>query len=305
MVGIALGALACTLRGRHDAHNAPMPARVHCKIVTMRNPPSDHPAAQHPAVHARPHQSDYPRIVGHRGAGTLAPENTLASLRLAHALHCKGVEFDAMLGRDDEPVLMHDARLGRTVAGTQAVWALESSDLRERDAGAWFSRAHAGERVPSLRDALHLCMSLGLWMNLEIKPARRRDAARTGAAVARVLRECTSLPGTVPPMVVSSFEPSALAAFAGQVPACPIALLVGHVPRDWAARVAALEAGALHVNAARLTRRRIEALRASGLRILAYTVNDPDRAAELLAWGVDAICTDRPDLMHAALHPTP
>src|SRR5690606_22136603 len=59
----------------------------------------------------------YPRLVAHRGGGTLAPENTLAGMRLAHGYGYRAVEFDVMLSVDEVPVLMHDPAFGRTLPG--------------------------------------------------------------------------------------------------------------------------------------------------------------------------------------------
>src|SRR5215831_19104247 len=79
----------------------------------------------------------FPRILAHRGGGTLAPENTLAGLRTAAALGCEGVEFDVKLTRDDVPILMHDDTLDRTTNGSGLVARSDWATLRELDAGSW------------------------------------------------------------------------------------------------------------------------------------------------------------------------
>ena len=89
-----------------------------------------------------------PRVLAHRGGGSLAPENTLAALRAGQALGARGVEFDVMLSRDGVPLLMHDAELGRAVAGSGRVAELPASALLALDAGSGFGPAFAGERVP-------------------------------------------------------------------------------------------------------------------------------------------------------------
>ena len=63
----------------------------------------------------------YPKIVAHRGAGKLAPENTLAAMQCGRNMAFRAVEFDVMLSKDGVPVLMHDPEFGRTVAGKGAV----------------------------------------------------------------------------------------------------------------------------------------------------------------------------------------
>ena len=77
----------------------------------------------------------YPRIIAHRCGGALAPENTLAGLRVAARLGCRGVEFDAMLAADGVPVLIHDETLERTTSGLGRVTDSESAQLIRLDAG--------------------------------------------------------------------------------------------------------------------------------------------------------------------------
>src|SRR6267378_4419963 len=88
----------------------------------------------------------YPRVVGHRGAGTLAPENTLAGIRKAAAMGFGGVEFDVMLSADKVPLLIHDETLDRTTRGRGSVAATPYARLASLDAGAWFSPEYRGAR---------------------------------------------------------------------------------------------------------------------------------------------------------------
>jgi len=235
----------------------------------------------------------YPKILAHRGGGTLAPENTLAALRcaLAHGFHA--VEFDVMGLADGDLVLMHDPERGRTVAGSGSVAACTVAELAAVDAGSWFSAEFAGEPVPSFAAAAAFCVRHGLWMNAEIKPVPGTEIP-TGRQVALA---CASLPaGSV---LLSSFAMDALLAAREAVPALPRALLVEAVPDDWLARLKALDAGALHAKASLLTPAQAAAVKAAGYGLLCYTVNDPAQARALFAMGVDAICTDRIDLIGA------
>ena len=124
-----------------------------------------------------------PRVIGHRGAAACAPENTLAGFRKAKALGCRWVEFDVRLTADGRPVLLHDNRLERTTDGRGRVSALSLAAVRRHDAGRWFHSSFAGERVPTLEQALMLLAELGLGANVELKAARGNEAA-TGALVA-------------------------------------------------------------------------------------------------------------------------
>lgn len=233
----------------------------------------------------------YPaRVLAHRGAGSFAPENTIAALRcgLSHGFHA--VEFDVM-GAADGLVLMHDPELGRTVAGRGSIADCTMTDLAALDAGAWFGPAFAGEPVPSFAMARDFCIAHRIWMNAEIKPVPGTESA-TGRQVALA---CAALP--VGSVLLSSFAFDALLAAREAVPALPRALLVEAVPEDWRAQLQALDAVALHAKASSLTPEQAAAVKAAGYGLLCYTVNDPAQARALYAIGVDAICTDRIDLI--------
>ena len=93
----------------------------------------------------------YPRIIAHRGGGTLAPENTLAGMRKAKEMGYAGVEFDVMLAADATPILMHDQTLERTTSGSGAIDMTAFADMLKLDAGSWFSPEFAGELVLGIR----------------------------------------------------------------------------------------------------------------------------------------------------------
>ncbi|MFS2115827.1 glycerophosphodiester phosphodiesterase family protein, partial [Herbaspirillum frisingense] len=121
----------------------------------------------------------YPRILAHRGGGTLAPENTLAGFRAGLQHGYRAVEFDVMLTRDEVPILMHDPQRGRTLPGSGRIAETDWAELRELEAGAWRDSAFAGERICTLEQCLDFCLQQGIWMNVEIKPAAPEHARRT------------------------------------------------------------------------------------------------------------------------------
>lgn len=236
----------------------------------------------------------WPRVIAHRGGGKFAPENTLAALRKGHALGFRGVEFDVMLAADAVPVLIHDETLERTTSGRGNVADTPAAVLARLDAGAWFDAHYRDERVPLFVDAARLCLSLGLWANIEIKPAAGHEEAtgRVAATVAARLWK-DAPPGMVP--LLSSFSEAALAAARIAAPQLPRGLLLDAVPADWHARMTALDCASLHCNQARLDERAARAIVDAGYGLAAWTVNDPDAARRLFAWGVDAVFTDRLD----------
>ena len=246
------------------------------------------------------------RVLAHRGGGTLAPENTIGAIRVGIEHGYRAIEFDAMLPRDDAPILMHDPRLGRTVAGAGAITEYTAAELTRLDAGRWHSPRFVGEPVPTLEETLSFCRREGVWCNVEIKPAPGREEA-TGRAVALAVaaayadrvRRGGAQQGTIEPSVplLSSFSIEALEAARAAVPDLPRGWLVDRVPSDWRARCSALGCVAVHANHRHLTAARTAEIKAGGAWLFCYTVNKAARAQELLAWGVDAFCTDRIDLI--------
>lgn len=246
----------------------------------------------------------YPKVLAHRGGGTLAPENTIAGLAcgVAHGFHA--VEFDVMLARDGVPVLMHDPELGRTVSGKGKVSDYTSKQLAEMDAGSWLAFEFTGEPVPTYESAMHYCQTHKMWMNVEIKPEPGKEK-ETGRVVAELTQKFLSaeialhLPGvnddTLP--LFSSFSYDALMAVKEASPEIPRGYLVDVVPPDWHEQMLHLGAITLHTNQKNLTKELAKEIKKAGYGLFCYTVNDPERAKELLSWGVDAYCTDRIDLI--------
>src|SRR5262245_53987731 len=125
----------------------------------------------------------YPRLAAHRGAGKLAPENTLAAFRLGYSHGYRMAEFDVKLSADGIAFLLHDATLDRTTDQRGRADALTWRELSLLDAGSWHSPAYAGEPLPSLETIARWSCAHGVAVNIEIKPTRGRER-ETGAAVA-------------------------------------------------------------------------------------------------------------------------
>jgi glycerophosphoryl diester phosphodiesterase len=247
-------------------------------------------------------QWPYERIVAHRGGGTVAPENTLAGMREAHRRGLRAVEFDVMLARDGIPVVMHDPHLGRTVAGHGHIDSIDSARLHAMDAGAWFDARHAGEPIPLFADMARWLRDNGMWMNIEIKPCPGHEA-RTGHVVAQLAQSLfADIDDVARRPLLSSFSEEALIAAREAAPDLPRGLLVTRIPHDWHARLQALDAVSLHCRHDHLTEPLAAAIKGQGYGLLCYTVNDPDRARQLFAWGMDSLCTDRIDLIGADFH---
>ncbi len=234
-----------------------------------------------------------PRVIGHRGAAARAPENTPAGLRRAKALGCAWVEFDVRLTGDGALVLCHDARLDRTTSGSGPVSSQTLASIRQCDAGSWFDPNFAGEKVPTLEEALWLAAELDLGANVEIKADRGREYA-TAAAVADTVEQRR---GRTPALLVSSFLPLVLAALRDLAPRIPRGVLFRSIPRGWAEIAVGLGCAMIGADHRRLRPPRIAAVRAAGYQLAAYTVNDPARACLLFDWGVTSVFADAPDII--------
>jgi glycerophosphoryl diester phosphodiesterase len=238
-----------------------------------------------------------PPVIGHRGAAARAPENTLAALHRARALGCRWVEVDVRLTGDDEPILLHDARLERTTDGRGKAAALPLAAIRRHDAGRWFAPDFAGERVPTLAEALRLLGELGLGANIELKAERGR-ARWTGERVSALIARCW--PSSLPPPIVSSFLPQALLGARAQAPELARGLLFRTIPKNWWFIARRLDCATIHADQRFLRPASVAEIRRLGYSLLAYTVNDAVRARCLLDWGVTAVFSDLPDNVLAA-----
>ena len=231
----------------------------------------------------------YPTLIAHRCGGVHGPENTLAGLDAAARLGFGMVEFDVMLAGCGTPVLIHDETLERTTNGVGRVSEQPYEALRELDAGVKTSSQFAGERIPTFEEALVRSRVLKLMVNVEIKPATGFERS-TAQAVATMVRDVAC--GGVAPLL-SSFSCEALEVARDIAPEVPRGLLFEEVPADWRAQFEALQAVSVHCDAARLAPEQLAELRAAGVPVVCYTVNDAAQARALFQAGVSGVFTDR------------
>lgn len=244
------------------------------------------------------HNWPYPRWVAHRGAGKLAPENTLAAFRLGAAHGFRMFECDAKLSADGVPFLMHDATLERTTNGAGTAGDHSWNALSQLDAGSWHSRAYAGETLPTLDAVARWCIANGHFLNIEIKPTPGAET-QTGDVVARHAQRLWQ--GQAVPPLLTSFRPESLQAAQLVAPELPRGLLLDTLWTGWLETALALECSAIVCNHALWDTSAVTQAKSAGFRCLSYTVNDEWAAGRLFALGTDAVITDRVDLF--APHP--
>lgn len=235
----------------------------------------------------------YPCWIAHRGAGKLAPENTLAAFRLGAEHGFAMFECDVKLSADGEPFLLHDTELDRTTSGQGAAALLKWDALSRLDAGSWHGRAYAGEPLLRLEALARWLQALGLMVNLEIKPSPGEDV-KTGRVVAQQVARHWAQAHIKP--LLSSFSVDALRAAQEAQPDLPRALLLERWVPDAVEQAQSLGCLALVVDQTQLDEKRIALAHDVGLKVLTYTVNDPSRAATLWLSGLDGLITDRVDL---------
>jgi glycerophosphoryl diester phosphodiesterase len=242
----------------------------------------------------------YPRLFAHRGAGWLAPENTIAAMRVGHAAGYRAVEFDAKLSRDGVVMLLHDDSLERTTNGRGLARDHDMRALAALDAGTWHSANFAGESIPRFADVLHLLSTQGGCADVEIKPCPGRED-ETGRVVGEELAAFLKVhPAFAPHVLVSSFSASALAAARTVLPDVPRAYLVERVDAHTDRTLASLGCRIFATDHAALDEKMVAHMHGNGIAVMAYTVNEVARAQMLFGWSVDAIFTDNLSAMREA-----
>jgi glycerophosphoryl diester phosphodiesterase len=234
----------------------------------------------------------YPRWIAHRGAGKLAPENTLAAFRVGAGFGYRAFECDVKLSADGIPFLLHDDTLQRTTSGHGLASQLAWSELSRLDAGSWHGRSWAGEPLPSLETIARYCLANDFVLDLEIKPTPGSEQ-ETGRVVAE--RAAALWRGATQPPLLTSFQPASLAAAKLAAPGLPRALLLHTLAPGWLPMAEALGCAAVVTAYALIDREVLAQVHDAGMRALVYTVNDPAESARLAQLGIDGIVTDAVD----------
>lgn len=234
----------------------------------------------------------YPRWIAHRGAGKLAPENTLAAFRLGASHGYRAFECDVKLSADGQPFLLHDAALERTTSGTGIAGDHPWHALSQLDAGSWHGRQFAGEPLPSLQAIAAFVLRNQFQLNIEIKPTPGAEAL-TGRVVAGHAARLWSGARVLP--LLSSFRPDALAAAAEAAPGLPRALLLDTLWPGWEQVASSLGCVAIVTHHPLMDAELLALARRAGWRTMVYTVNEPEHAQRLLALGIDGLITDAVD----------
>ena len=226
-----------------------------------------------PARHCR-----LARLIGHRGAPWLRPENSLAGFERAAALGYRWVELDVQASRDGRAFVHHDFEVRQ--AGGQLLADMDAAALRA------VKLDEAGAALPELADVLRLARRLELGLVVEVKSREGRERRDADAALAALAAD------RPPACMVASFQPAVLEIVRAAAPELPLALNAMRLAAQAPAGVANI-----HFAAASAERGAVGRMRDAGYGLYAFTVNEPARAAELLAMGVHGVFTDNHALL--------
>ena len=243
-----------------------------------------------------------PLVLAHRGGCALGPENTLAAFDLGLQAGADGLELDVHLSSDDVPVVHHDSTLDRTTSASGPLASRTAADLARVDAG-WRFAGHGdypfrqqGVGIPSLRDVLRKYPDVPVIIDMKV------DTREMGEAVAREVRAA----GAADRVCAAGFGARSAAAARAALPdmACsatrPEARLA--VYRAWARwPIGRARYGGYQVpewtNLLRIVSQRfIQYAHETEIKVQVWTVDEEADMRRLLAWGVDGLISNRPDL---------
>ena len=242
-------------------------------------------------------------IIGHRGASAEAPENTLASMKLAWEQKADAIELDLWLSKDGRLIVFHDATTKRFDGQTRKISDYTWAETQQLDVGAWKSAQFKGERIPTL-DSILASIPKGCRAVLEIK-----CGPEIVPEFSRVLRASGRAPEE---MAVISFNFEALKASKQAQPKLEHYFLMDYkkdaktgkfpelTPLIARAKAAGFDGLDLQYNWP-ITKSFVSEVKAAGLKLVVWTVDDPAVAKRLAEAGVDGLTTNRPEWLREQL----
>lgn len=239
-----------------------------------------------------------PRVIGHRGAKAYAPENTLVSIHTAADLGAEWVEVDVKLTKDNQAIIFHDETLERCTGAGGLVKDMDFAAIRELDAGSWYGETFIGEKIPSLEEVLNAVLERGMGINIEIKPCPGREVETTEVALDVATR---IWPDDIPPPLISSFQHVSLETARDMMPEWPRGFLMDEHLENWREIADYLKTATININGNKVTPEQVAEYAAYHKPLLAYTINEPEKALELFDWGVTNFFADCPDVIMQAL----
>ncbi|HUK52942.1 MAG TPA: glycerophosphodiester phosphodiesterase family protein [Candidatus Binatia bacterium] len=216
----------------------------------------------------------------------------MAAFRRAVELGADCIETDLHLSRDGRLVILHDATLNRTTNGEGPVKNLTLAELRELDAGRWFSQQFAGERLPTIEELLDFAGQVDLSLYLEIKGGAGYGVERAVISALRGRKESKAA-------VVLCFDASVLDRIHQLDRLVMTGLLFESDPEAMVREAVRVGARQIAPRGDCITPELIADAHRRGLKLVAWTVNEPTQMRALAAAGIDGIITNHPDRLSA------
>lgn len=239
------------------------------------------------------------KVIGHRGAAGYAPENTLEGIHTAADIGVEWVELDVKLTKDDVPIIFHDEELSRTTNGSGLVAETLYTDIKQMEAGSWFSDSFSGIKIPTLEEAIDVLIERDLGFNLEIKPCPGREKETAEAALDILAQYWDDHQR----LLISSFQPVCLEVARDMAPDWARGLLLAaegeeeEINPDWKDLADYLDVKSVNLGSRIAQRDVVEEIMDLDYHIMIYTVNDPIEARQYQSWGVDSLFSDEPDVI--------
>lgn len=275
-------------------------------------------------------------VIAHRGASAYAPENTLAAFELAVDMGADWYELDCLLAKDGTVMVSHDNDVDRCTDGTGLITEMTVADLKKLDAGSWKDPKFAGERMPTLDESLAMAKDrIGVYVEIKsvaddgplmeqlraavgIQQTLSRDAlaglvavaessGNRNVALARAAIADIREAGMERQVVIQSFSPIICMMAIAEAPEIRTEYLGSYndeKPEAWEAFKAwgkLINVAGFNVSQPSLTEERLKEFHDLDKTVAVWTVDDPESMAKLIDWGVDAIITNKPDLLREVL----
>ena len=232
-----------------------------------------------------------PRLIAHRGASEVCPENTIPAMSQAAKLGATWVECDCRLSSDNHAVIMHDRTLQRTTDGRGRV---DQKSLLQLQRFRVLSKHNTNSaiKIPTLRELLQVVCQHNLGLNLEIKTPFKHIEI-----MCREVQQALSEAPVNESKFLISFSSDRSLKFMQRNIDVNYGLVVHRWPRNWRKKFLNKNLYSVHLNYKILTAERVKMLNAAGLKVLAYTVNNKVLADKLYKWGVISVFSDNLQLI--------
>ncbi len=237
--------------------------------------------------------------IGHRGACAYYPENTMVSFRAASKMNADLLELDVQLTKDGIPLVIHDFTVNRTTNGRGNIAKFTYDDIKQLDAGSWFSREFTGERIPRLEEVLEFARN-NINLNIEIKANPKSQPGETEAKTLDLVRKYDMISS----VVFSSFNIDSLKTLRKLDPKIFMGLLFENSWKKKVNPVTMLEdlkANSFHCSKSSVRKKWIKEFHSQHIPVLVYTVNAKTTMNKLIGWGINGIFTNKPDILHEVL----